>query len=873
MASKLDSLADSFQLAVAKGIKKIANGDLNSTIEKKDTVRSEIRTGSTQDMVPVRTVENGYIVTADGRIVSIVEFGGMNYDRLNSIAKQRAVDSFGALFNHGEKKWQFRIVSDPANADDLISNLYKNSYEKILRCNRDLERSKRDHSLKRPRFNDSLDAYMKYLKVQGEVGAISTRYYIIYEYEGDEKDPERVKRDMLVERNFVTQTVLATGAPLLSPSSADGVEAIDAFLVQTLYAFYNRKTMRTETVDDRIKRLSADYKKYNATAKHQKKITVSDIIAPKGMYLNNNNYIFMDGKYYGFFGFKANSFPGAVAGGWPNLLATGPDVDIDISCRKLPEQVVINSLKVYNRFTLKAAYAEQNNEKFDKAERTVQKLNNNRYILNAVSSGAQSLYDVSVIVTVRADTALALGDRIRQMRDAFKTYWHIQTDDCLDCAEEYLMMTMPFLYFTRPFGRLKHNMLTEQIKSIYPFTSYRFYTKKGFAIGTLKRNDEYQGDIVVINPYDTSRFNNANIMVVGSSGAGKTFTLQLMSTRLFFNGVNCYFIIPKKGSDYLRPVGMVDGEYIRLVPGSSDCVNIMEIRPEKQIDDSAIDDNSYVDRTSYLTKKISNITIWLGLLSGNDFPLTTKLISMIDEILVELYGQFGITSDNNSIFEGEKVGNPIKKMPIISDMYRAFSTYPELTGLCDVLKQFVDGTYSNFDGQTNVDLKNGFIVFDCDEDVIGQKNLAAILYIAFDFCYDRVKDPNSTRSMIVMDEVWKMMTDNDSAKQVQNIIKIVRGYGAGTILSTQELRDFMKDEHGYGASVLANSSMKLILQTSENDLKYISQYLKLTPLEQEDIHVFNHQGLFISDRDRIEINIKASDYEINCLKDKTRRIK
>ena len=92
------------------------------------------------------------------------------------------------------------------------------------------------------------------------------------------------------------------------------------------------------------------------------------------------------------------------------------------------------------------------------------------------------------------------------------------------------------------------------------------------------------------------------MLIMGVAGAGKTFTEQLIGRRMFLNGTRCFFLIPKKGHEYLPGCESVDGTYIKLRPGSTDCINIMEIRPEGEIDRSVLNDDAIVSNDNLLAK-------------------------------------------------------------------------------------------------------------------------------------------------------------------------------------------------------------------------------------------------------------------------------
>ena len=441
-------------------------------------------------------------------------------------------------------------------------------------------------------------------------------------------------------------------------------------------------------------------------------------------------------------------------------------------------------------------------------------------------------------------------------------------DDSFDCVEEYFLMSLPLLFKTTVFKRLKHNFITEQLPSIYPFTSYQRVDPEGFVIG--KNNDNES--LLSIDPFNKAFYLSANMVILGTTGAGKTFTEELMATRLYYNGVSCYFIIPKKGEGYKQGCDMIGGEYVLLVPGSPHVLNILDIYPEKKINENDIEESTVNLRGSLLAKKTTSIITWLKLVMRKPSFTNVQQAALVKAI-VNTYREYGINEDDNSLYTDNTM-TTLKDMPIIEDLVRNMSAYPELEDEVFTLKHmFVEGTYKNFNARTNINLSSHYIAFNVDEDIIGEEMHPALLYIAFDFCYSRIKARESDKSMVILDEVWKMMIVPDSAKQVQNMVKLVRGYKGGVVLATQEIEDFMKhDKDNTGKSVLNNCPIKLILRLEQSDIDPVKEVVNI---DETDINKLlsakKGEGILISGTDKLYIQVEPSDYEFDWLTDATGR--
>lgn len=204
-------------------------------------------------------------------------------------------------------------------------------------------------------------------------------------------------------------------------------------------------------------------------------------------------------------------------------------------------------------------------------------------------------------------------------------------------------------------------------------------------------------------------------------------------------------------------------------------------------------------------------------------------------------------------------------MPILQDLNDALKEDLVLSRIRDVLSPYMyGGMFSNFNGQTNINLNNQFLVFDVDKTSINEDYLPAMMYIAFDCCYDLAKQSLLHKDAIFMDEVWLMMQNEDCAKQVKEMVKIIRGYGSCTVLATQDIGDFLRCNNGLGESILASSKIKFFLRIEDMELKNISQIVDLNAGDRANFKKFPPYGraLLISDKDKILIDLISSQEEL-----------
>ena len=85
------------------------------------------------------------------------------------------------------------------------------------------------------------------------------------------------------------------------------------------------------------------------------------------------------------------------------------------------------------------------------------------------------------------------------------------------------------------------------------------------------------------------QYKNANIAILGTSGAGKSFIMQLMATRMRRKGIQVFIVAPLKGHEFHRACTNIGGEFIQISPASQNCINVMEIRKTDKTADELLD--------------------------------------------------------------------------------------------------------------------------------------------------------------------------------------------------------------------------------------------------------------------------------------------
>lgn len=362
----------------------------------------------------------------------------------------------------------------------------------------------------------------------------------------------------------------------------------------------------------------------------------------------------------------------------------------------------------------------------------------------------------------------------------------------------------------------KRNVLTSGIISTYPFLSNELCDEMGILIGV----NEVNKSMVKIDRFDTNEYKNANMCVVGTSGSGKSYFVKLMAMRNRYMNISQYIIDPER--EYIKVCKKLGGSIINFDEGN--IVNVMDIRELSKEEDMG-----------YLQSKLLKLNTFFSLI----FPeLSLEEQSVLEDAVIECYASKKITFDDQSLYKENNANllsnrkfKEASDMPTLSDLYKIIKKKKSLNKIAILLKPYTEGSMRFFNGYTNVDLSNKFIVADIYD--IEEKCLPVVMYVIADLFWDKIRSLRNKKKIIYLDEVWRLIDSNENtANFVFKMFKTIRKYGGATTAITQDINDFFTLNDGkYGRGILNNSSLKCIFQLEENDIKILKENINLSDEE------------------------------------------
>ena len=792
-----------------------------------------------QDFIPVKDIRHGIVETTDGRYIKILEIEPINFMLRSDEEQFGIISSFANWLKISPMRMQFKSVTRKADSEKHIA---------MLR-----EELKREDN---PRCKELSEGYIGLIRDVGSREALTRRFFLIFQYEDFQRTDDFSKIYGMLQtaeqnaRAYFNQC----GNAIVQPQNEDEATA------EILYMYFNRRSCTDEPFADRVQRIILDRMKLEGKTlgiDPVPEIPITDFIAPRGIDLTKSSYIIMDGLYYTFLYIKADGFPSRVRAAWMSMLINaGEGIDVDVHLKRESRSKTID--KVAQRIRLNRTKIKGIQDTSTDYEELANSIQAGYYIKNGLANNNEDLFYMSVFITVSAKTLDEMLWRKQQIIDMMKSM-DMHLSDCRFQQEAALRSVMPFLYIEPHLEKKsKRNVLTSGAASTYIFTSFEMSDDTGVLLGINQHNNS----LCVVDLFNSKKHKNANLNIIGTSGAGKTFTLQLLALRMRMRGIQCFTIAPIKGHEFHRACHRIGGSFVKIAPGSPHCINVMEIRHTVSPEATLIDEDSPIEDVSMLARKIQQLMIFFSLLIPD---MSNEEEQLLDEALLKTYADFGITHDNDSLYEDMNAVPPkMKPMPILGDLYKNLQGNKMTERIAVILSRFVTGSAQSFNRQTNVDLSNKFIVIDLSE--LKGKLLPVGMVIALDYIWDKIKSDITEKKAVIIDEIWQLVgasSNKMAAEFCLTIFKTIRGFGGAAVAATQDLSDFFGlDDGRYGRAIINNSQNKIVLNLEYDEAEYVKEVLKLSKTELRSITRFERgEALVCSGNNKVPVMVKASKSE------------
>lgn len=605
-----------------------------------------------------------------------------------------------------------------------------------------------------------------------------------------------------------------------------------------------------------LKRVIFGEEKPDLTELEAGSTTILDILSPTTVDTKSKDYIVVDGVYHTYLYITGYGYTTTVGSCWlAPLVEAGEGINMSFLVKRQSKEKILSKISqttMMNRSRMReVGDTRQDYEELDSA------ISSGLYLKDVMNRQGEDFYYMHTLIEVTAPDPETLEQRATEVEKLCVSVDMIARR-CDYKNEQAFLSSLPILSLDPDIERkARRNALTSGVAAAFPFASYELSDHNGIFLGL----NLYNRSPVFLDPYDDYKYTNGNWWIGGSTGAGKTVTLQCLGGRLRQQGKRVIIIAPKKGHEFRPLCEKLGGLYLRMSPSSKDCPNLMAIR-RKSLDSYAKLKNIAARDDSVLADKIAQLIIWFALKKKD---LNEEDKSRLDSSLVEVYGRYGITFDNHSVVD-EK--GDFRTMPVLSDWYEALNENPETRYLSVVLSRYVTGSAAAMASRNDIDLDNKYIVLDLSgmpDDMIADGT-----FWATSVAYDLIMNCESDLSALLADELWSLVgatANPQAAGFILEMVKTIRGLGGIAVTSTQGMQDLFGLEGGsYGKGILDASRIKLVMQMEEQEARLIQDKLNLSEDEVRQITRFRRgEGLLCIGYNHVPVAFHTTPKEYDAI--------
>lgn len=557
-------------------------------------------------------------------------------------------------------------------------------------------------------------------------------------------------------------------------------------------------------------------------------VSVRDLIAPAAFQIFPNYLLLGDTYVRTMF---VTTYPRYVGIGWGSpIINYNGTLDIAMYFYPVKPEVILKQLK--NKVGVLSAQIISDNEKGaprDPIRETA--LRDIEQLRDDLTQGIEHFFQFAFYVTVYARSKEELDKRSEQIESIFGAKL-IYSKRGFYQAEQGFNSTIPL---GNDELMITFNMNTSPIASSFPFTSSDLTSDNGILYGINRHNNS-------LILFDRFSLQNANAVVFATSGAGKSYTVKLEILRSLMMGVDVIVIDPEM--EYRHLSDAVGGTYVNVSLASEAKVNPFDL-PRPKGEETSVDD---ILRSAVITLK-GLLRIMIGIPRGEKGGLgfTPEEDSLLDRALLESYAKKDITADLTSL---ENIDPPV-----LQDLQDVLEGMQGGTELVARLQKYTEGTFSGLlNSTTTVEMNNQLVIFSV-RDLEDELRPMAI-YSIVNYIWNVVRSERKKR-ILVIDEAWWLMQQEDSAKFIFALVKRARKYFLGVSTITQDVNDFLTS--AYGQAIVTNSSLQLLLKQSPAGIDLIAKTFNLTQSEKYLLlESAVGEGIFFAGQKHAAIKVIAS---------------
>ena len=586
-------------------------------------------------------------------------------------------------------------------------------------------------------------------------------------------------------------------------------------------------------------------------------MNIKSQIAPKGLHFNPADFIISD-KYATIL--TVISYPKFIDYGYLANFTSVTGIKMVIKHIPLPFSVLA---KMLNKeiAELRANYQDENDKTIQ--ERIRQDIESLEYFIQDFTASQSRTFDFQLHIMVTADTKEELDNKKMSLRNFLDSLGMRAIP--LRFEQEKVLKSIVPIFDKQPIEmRIGTPMTSTTMAAMYPFI---FDSVKDDGLSTLLGID-FSGGVVLFNQFlyqlkkETNR-NNANMILLGTSGSGKSTAAKLLLRSHIRNGYQIVAVDPEE--EIYQMANLYGGSVVDLGSGGSKGI----VNPLEIIMDGDYDSNPNEVSRSIFTMNLQSLKAFMKYYSPD---IEDDVLTLFIEIVQETYARFGIGFDTD--FSKAKSNN----FPIFSDVYATvrgkLMSMTEKTHERDVMERlelkirpFVNELKYLFNAHTSIPANTDFIVFSIKSLMNTSSNIKnALLFNVLKYAWSLCLNPN-INTVLSVDEAHVLLGAQNSlgAEFLAQIQRRARKYNTGTIIITQQPSDFVGGEvFAHGKAIFDNASYYLVMGLKKQAVEDLSMLIDLNDNEKEAIKRYNQgEALFVCGNRRMQISVVVSESELD----------
>ncbi len=586
-------------------------------------------------------------------------------------------------------------------------------------------------------------------------------------------------------------------------------------------------------------------------------MSVKAEVAPKGMQFNTTDFI-ISGKNATIM--TVISYPKYIEPGYLSSLTNISGVKI--VAKHIPiEFSTISDMLNKEVSDLKSRYQTEKDQTTQ--ERIRQDYESLESFISMLAATQARIYDFQLHVMIIADNEEELEMKKVQVR-SYIDAMGMRAIPLMFEQEKVLKSIIPIFPKQDIEDRIGTPIPSISIAAMYPFV---FDSIKDPGDSTLFGVD-WSGGVILFNQFlykikKEHNRNNANIIILGTSGSGKSTAAKLLIRSHIRNGNTVVCVDPE--GELEEMCKNVNGSYLDLGKGGEfGMINPLEIVPDAS-DDELEQGLGY----TVLTRGLQSLKAFMKYYSPT---IEEDVLALFSEVVQDTYKRYKIdyNTDFNSLTSED--------FPTFDDVYATIKgrllSMPDKTRERDIMERLelkvrplVNELRYYFCGHTTLEIDSNVIVFNIKELMNSDENIRnALFFNILKFAWGLTLDRENTTVLCVDEAHVLLSTRNElGAEFLAQIQRRARKYNTGTIIITQQPTDFAAPNLiMHGKAIFDNASYYLVMNLKKQAVEDLALLIDLNESEMDAIKYYNQgDALFICGSRRMRIRVICTQEELD----------